>query len=222
MSIKQITLLTIWVSFLAPVDITYNIMSTSHAGPSLSWSILSSSQAQASLSESSRKLDLLRKSLEMRRAELPPDSPAAAQLKRELQNAQAASPVPVTYTSLQPFRDGNMLDKPQHQSIGTRSQSLSRAAFVTGKLEVLTSLSILNFFCVLMTYSCYIVAIFFKVRLMGCQDLLEEVPGRSRRDKDSTSSPSGDLRSFVKGVTGRSSSKSYSIKDETSSKFSSF
>jgi protein kinase N len=49
---------------------------------------------------------------------------------------------------------------------------------------------------------------------MGCQDLLEEVPGRSRREKD-TSSPS-DLRSFVKGVTGRSSSKSYSVKDETS------
>lgn len=52
---------------------------------------------------------------------------------------------------------------------------------------------------------------------MGCQDLLEEVPGRSRRDKDILSSP-GDLRSFVKGVTGRSSSKSYSVKDETSSK----
>nr|CAD7572419.1 unnamed protein product [Timema californicum] len=51
--------------------------------------------------------------------------------------------------------------------------------------------------------------------LMGCQDLLEEVPGRSRRDKDGVSSP-GDLRSFVKGVTGRSSSKSYSVKDETS------
>lgn len=50
---------------------------------------------------------------------------------------------------------------------------------------------------------------------MGCQDLLEEVPGRSRRDKDATSSP-GDLRSFVKGVTSRSSSKSYSVKDETS------
>lgn len=53
-------------------------------------------------------------------------------------------------------------------------------------------------------------------RLMGCQDLLEEVPGRSRREKDSISSP-GDLRSFVKGVTGRSSSKSYSVKDEISS-----
>lgn len=51
-------------------------------------------------------------------------------------------------------------------------------------------------------------------RLMGCQDLLEEVPGRSRREKDNP----GDLRSFVKGVTGRSSSKSYNIKDEISSK----
>lgn len=50
---------------------------------------------------------------------------------------------------------------------------------------------------------------------MGCQGLLEDVPGRSRRDKDNNSSP-GDLRSFVKGVTSRSSSKSYSVKDETS------
>lgn len=49
--------------------------------------------------------------------------------------------------------------------------TLGRCASVTGKLEV---------------------------RLMGCQDLLEEVPGRSRRDKDASSSP-GDLRSFVKG-----------------------
>ncbi|XP_021917778.1 serine/threonine-protein kinase N isoform X2 [Zootermopsis nevadensis] len=141
-------------------------------------------EAQASLAESSRKLDLLRKSLELRRQELPPDSPAAAQLKRELQNVQAASPVPVTYTSLQPFHgqgDGT-------KSAGLTPSSFTRCAAVTGKLEV---------------------------RLMGCQDLLEEVPGRSRRDKDVLSSP-GDLRSFVKGVTGRSSSKSYSVKDETS------
>lgn len=51
---------------------------------------------------------------------------------------------------------------------------------------------------------------------MGCQDLAEEVPGRTRREHPA----SPDLRSFVKGVTGRSSSKSYSVKDETSSKFS--
>lgn len=52
---------------------------------------------------------------------------------------------------------------------------------------------------------------------MGCQDLLEDVPGRSRqKNKDNLSSPS-DLRSvLMKGVTGRSSSKSYSVKDETS------
>lgn len=54
-----------------------------------------------------------------------------------------------------------------------------------------------------------------EVRLMGCQDLLEEVPGRSKRDRDVTSSPT-DLRTFMKGVTGRNSSKSYSVKDEVS------
>ncbi|XP_070494492.1 serine/threonine-protein kinase N isoform X4 [Chironomus tepperi] len=140
-------------------------------------------EAQGRLIESSRKLDLLRFALELRRADLPPDSEAAAQLKTELQNVQAASPVPVQYTSLHPFRAGN-------QGKPSNFLSLSRCAAVTGKLEV---------------------------RLMGCQDLLEDVPGRSRRDKDSISSPSGDLKSFVKGVTSRSSSKSYSVKDDVSS-----
>lgn len=141
-------------------------------------------EAQVRLSESSRKLDLLRKSLELRRLELPSDCAAAIQLKQELQIAQASSPVPVTYTSLQPFRGSNE-GKPAYSH-----SSYNRCAAVSGKLEV---------------------------RLMGCQDLLEEVPGRSRRDKDNNSTPSGgDLRSFVKGVTSRSSSKSYSVKDETS------
>ncbi|XP_076760992.1 serine/threonine-protein kinase N isoform X1 [Xylocopa sonorina] len=135
-------------------------------------------EAQASLAESSRKLDLLRLSLELRRQELPPDSGTAAQLKRELASVQSASPVPVTYTSLQPFR-GPLEGKT------TVPASVSRCAAVTGQLEV---------------------------RLMGCQDLAEEVPGRTRREHPA----SPDLRSFVKGVTGRSSSKSYSVKDETS------
>ncbi|XP_071576900.1 serine/threonine-protein kinase N isoform X4 [Temnothorax nylanderi] len=135
-------------------------------------------EAQASLAESSRKLDLLRLSLELRRQELPPDSGTAAQLKRELASVQSASPVPVTYTSLQPFR-GPLEGK------ATVPASVSRCAAVTGQLEV---------------------------RLMGCQDLAEEVPGRTRREHPA----SPDLRSFVKGVTGRSSSKSYSVKDETS------
>ncbi|CAH1388799.1 unnamed protein product [Nezara viridula] len=144
-------------------------------------------EAQVSLFESSQKLDLLRKSLEMRRSELPPDSTTAAQLKHELDSVQSSSPVPVTYTSLQPFRgDGTM--GMRGGILSSRPSPFNRTAAVTGKLEV---------------------------RLMGCQDLLEEVPGRSRREKDSISSP-GDLRSFVKGVTGRSSSKSYSVKDEIS------
>ena len=51
------------------------------------------------------------------------------------------------------------------------SQPLGKSAAITGKLEV---------------------------RLMGCQDLLEDVPGRSRRD--STHSAPNDLKSFVKGA----------------------
>lgn len=132
------------------------------------------------MSASSKKLDLLKKSLELRRHELPPDSRAAELLKRELQNVQAASPHTV-YTSLQPFDSS---DKKYNTSLST----FNRTAAVTGTLEV---------------------------RLMGCQDLLEEVPGRSMRDRDVTSSPS-DFRGFMKGVTGRSSSKSYIVKNEIS------
>ncbi|XP_058066941.1 serine/threonine-protein kinase N isoform X2 [Anopheles bellator] len=142
-------------------------------------------EAQGRLSESSRKLDLLRKALELRRLELPQDCPTAQQLKAELQNVQASSPGPVQYTMRNSFRGSSQSGKPTQNQ-----QSFSRCAAVTGKLEV---------------------------RLMGCQDLLEDVPGRSRRDKESGSSSPGDLKSFVKGVTSRSSSKSYSVKDETSS-----
>ncbi|XP_053646705.1 serine/threonine-protein kinase N2 isoform X10 [Cherax quadricarinatus] len=78
----------------------------------------------------------------------------------------------------------SLYDKENYPS--RRSQALhNKGAAVTGKLEV---------------------------RLIGVQDLLEDVPGRSRRD--SHSGPS-DLKSFMKGVTGKSS-KSYSVKDEIS------
>merc|ERR1719323_2333037 len=66
------------------------------------------------------------------------------------------------------------------------SVSFSRAAQVTGKLEV---------------------------RLMGCQDLLDDVPGRSKKDQSVFSSPS-ELKSWYR--LKPSSSKSYNIKDETS------
>ncbi|ERL95282.1 hypothetical protein D910_12548 [Dendroctonus ponderosae] len=129
------------------------------------------------------KLDLLRKSLEQRKAELPPDSPIAAQLKEELANAPTSSPASVHYTSLQPFTVRSESNK-MHNAMST----FNRCAAVTGTLEV---------------------------RLMGCQDLLEEVPGRPKKESDGSSSPM-DLRFFKKGVTGRSSSKSYSVKEDVS------
>ena len=54
-------------------------------------------------------------------------------------------------------------------------------------------------------------------RGVTAQDLIEDVPGRTRKDPSVFSSPS-DVKSVFKAVT-RSSSKSYNIKDETSSKF---
>jgi hypothetical protein len=57
-----------------------------------------------------------------------------------------------------------------------------------------------------------------EVRLIGCQGLLEDVPGRARNGPTNTSN-SGDLLNLMrvtsKGLT-RSSSRSYSVKDETS------
>ena len=55
-------------------------------------------------------------------------------------------------------------------------------------------------------------------RGVTAQDLIEDVPGRTRKDPSVFSSPS-DVKSVFKAVT-RSSSKSYNIKDETSSEFS--
>lgn len=89
-------------------------------------------QAHASLSASSKKVDLLKYSLNRIQKELPPESPASAQLKRELQGYQASSPVPVTYTSLQPFRGS---DSRQNSTPSLASVS-NRCAAVTGKLEV--------------------------------------------------------------------------------------
>lgn len=135
-------------------------------------------QAQASLSESSQRLDLIRHSLELRNKELPPQQSAKAmELKKELESYTASSPTPSggsSYVSLQPFKQGQGVggqggDTPTSSS--SSSHLLGKSAAITGKLEV---------------------------RLMGCQDLLEDVPGRSRRD--STHSAPSDLKSFVKGA----------------------
>lgn len=89
------------------------------------------------------KLDLLKKSLEMRKSELPDDSPAAMHLKEELANANSYSPVTVHYTSLQPFRDVTNNNK-NHIS----SSTFSRCAAVTGKF-VIVLVEPFQFFCIL-------------------------------------------------------------------------
>lgn len=53
-----------------------------------------------------------------------------------------------------------------------------------------------------------------EVRLIGCQDLLEDVPGRVPATKEVTS-PTSDIKSIV--FRGRSSARSYSIRDKMSS-----
>ncbi|XP_045772274.1 serine/threonine-protein kinase N [Maniola jurtina] len=133
-------------------------------------------EAQTSLLESTQKLDLLRRSLDMRRQELPAESPAYIELGHELRST-GSSP---GYVSLS-------------GASGTRSQFMSPAPMISPCVQVTGTL---------------------EVRLMGCQDLLDDVPGRSRRDP--LASPS-DLKSFVKGVTIRNSIKyTYSIKEDTS------
>ncbi|XP_072931864.1 serine/threonine-protein kinase N [Epargyreus clarus] len=133
-------------------------------------------EAQTSLVESTQKLDLLRRSLDMRRQELPAESAAFIELGHELRST-GSSP---GYVSLS-------------GGSGVRAQFLSPAPMISPCVQVTGTL---------------------EVRLMGCQDLLEDVPGRSRRDP--LASPS-DLKSFVKGVTIRNSMKyTYSIKEDTS------
>ncbi|XP_034830356.1 serine/threonine-protein kinase N [Maniola hyperantus] len=133
-------------------------------------------EAQTSLLESTQKLDLLRRSLDMRRQELPAESAAYVELGHELRST-GSSP---GYVSLS-------------GASGPRSQFMSPAPMISPCVQVTGTL---------------------EVRLMGCQDLLDDVPGRSRRDP--LASPS-DLKSFVKGVTIRNSIKyTYSIKEDTS------
>ncbi|CAG2120026.1 unnamed protein product, partial [Medioppia subpectinata] len=136
-------------------------------------------EAQSSLFESSQKVDVLRKALDMCRQQLPPGSPKSAALKLELESSQCVNPT--IYSPTIAYSTGG-----RHSVQSTTPTTISKPAAVTGKLEV---------------------------RLIGCQGLLEDVPGRSR-----TNSVSGDsLRSVLRSSKlGRTSSRSYSIKDEIS------
>lgn len=146
-------------------------------------------EAQNSLVESSEKLDLIRRSLEMRRTQLSPGGPKSQLLKRELEWSQLASP---NSPSIVPHGAKDSPQSPLGQlPISTNTFSLSKPASVTGQLQV---------------------------RLMGCQDLLEDVPGRlPRAQVAGLDLRSSLVRATGRGFSGRNSSRSYSIKEETSS-----
>lgn len=167
-------------------------------------------EARSNLVESSQKIDILRKALEDCRHELSSEEPEkSALIKTELDHSQALNSnthSPVNSVS----RIGNLVrgtvrpsDKQQAPNVvPQRPQQLSttegnsmvkymqtsKQAAITGKLEV---------------------------RLIGCQGLLEDVPGRIPNTKEA-SSPS-DIKSIVfsRGL-GRSSARSYSVRDEMS------
>uniref|UniRef100_A0A8C5B8N1 Protein kinase N3 n=1 Tax=Gadus morhua TaxID=8049 RepID=A0A8C5B8N1_GADMO len=98
-------------------------------------------EAQATLSESCQKVDLLHLSLEKRLAELPSDHPRHGSIKQDL-----------THVNVNAVRSSS-LDSPTrlHSPGPTSYASFFKPASLTGRLEV----------C-----------------LMGCQELLEIVPGR--------------------------------------------
>lgn len=80
------------------------------------------------LSESSQKLDLIRRSMEVRKLELPAESPKLEILKSELESSQATSPV-LYPSTIHPHGT-------RETPIPPYSTSLSKPATVTGKLEV--------------------------------------------------------------------------------------
>lgn len=181
-------------------------------------------EAQSNLVESSQKIDILRKALEDCRLKLATnESEKAALIKTELDHSLALNSN-IHSSSRNSFgRIGVVKDSHHHHHhnqhstgcatggdqknnssnpLPQRPQQLlpsngnltikptqtSKQAAITGKLEV---------------------------RLIGCQGLLEDVPGRAPNTKE-TSSPS-DIKSIVfsKGL-GRSSARSYSVRDEMS------
>lgn len=167
-------------------------------------------EARSNLVESSQKIDILRKALEDCRQELNSKEPEkSALIKTELDQSQALnsnihSPInSVNRIGLVrgTIRPGDKQTSTTPNAVPQRPQQLatgggadgkymqtSKQAAITGKLEV---------------------------RLIGCQGLLEDVPGRIPNTKE-TSSPS-DIKSIVfsRGL-GRSSARSYSVRDEMS------
>lgn len=134
-------------------------------------------------------MDILRKALDVCRLQLLPGSKEAVQLKGEIESTYSGSPM--IYSS----KTNSSVNARTGGGSGSYT-SMNKAAAVTGKLEV---------------------------RLIGAQGLLEDVPGRVRSGSKSGSSATttspGDLLNLVrvtsKGLS-RNSTKSYSVKEETS------
>lgn len=194
--------------------------------------------AQENLIQSSRKIDILRKALEDQRQQIAQTEPEkAASIKTELdrslalnsnihspthnsigrigvvKEAQQTKQLPTCDSFKKKQEDkqlNNQITIPNNdvpavpnQTGGTPADYLASSGFsstakprqtakiaITGKLEV---------------------------RLIGCQGLLEDVPGRTPHNNNKLISSSSDIKSFMfsRGL-GRSSSRSYSVRDETS------
>merc|ERR1719158_1277676 len=111
-------------------------------------------EAQQNLSESSQKLDLIRHSMELVRQELPIGSHKSQELKNEIEATVTMSPGSFSHLGDR-AGDRDMQEiHPMHTQENRSSTLSNRTAAVTGKLEV---------------------------RLMGCQDLIEDVPGRTKK-----------------------------------------
>ncbi|CAL8322029.1 unnamed protein product [Lota lota] len=143
-------------------------------------------EAQATMSESCQKVDLLRLSLEKRLAELPSDHPRQGSIKQDL-----------TLGNIHAMRSSS-LDSPTmlHSPTPTSYSSFFKPASLTGRLEV----------C-----------------LMGCQELLESIPGRSHlAGVGGTPGSPSEARSVKlrAGFSGRSANGKTAKADELSSEIS--